>query len=156
MIITNKCPYLLFGERISDPLQICIGRLNCLYNLNAALKPLRIISCWQHKYWYRSTIHLAFIAFSSVSPRDTLKSACCITFSSCCETCSEKHALHLLELKDMTTLLTVMSSGWNKFVRLCGTIAEWQICFLLRSIITVTLSFENAHDYQRHLLFWII
>ena len=96
----------------------------------AALKLLRITSCLRNKYWYRSTIHLAFIAFSSVSARDA--SAGCISFSSCCETCSENYALHLLEIKELAGLLAIMSSGLNLLVRLCRTITEWQKCFLHR------------------------
>ena len=95
-----------------------------------ALKLLRIISCLRNKCWYRSTIHLAFIAFSSVSARNA--SAGCIPFSSCWETCSENYTLHLLEIKELAGLLAVMSSDWNLLVRLCRTIAEWQKCFLRR------------------------
>ena len=102
----------------------------------AALKPLSKISLWWHKWLYSSKINFACITFCSIRPRDTLTSASCISFYSCCETCLENHSLYLFEMKDLTGVFAVMSSGWNLFMRLCGTITTWHICFLHRSRIT--------------------
>ena len=102
----------------------------------AALKPLSTISFWWHKWLYSSKIHFACSTFSSIKPRDTLTSAGCIPFSSCCETCLENYSLYLFEMTDLAGLFTVMSSGWNLFVRLCEMITTSHICFSHRSRIT--------------------
>ena len=85
---------------------------------------------------HNSNIHFACITFSSIRARDFLASAGCVPFSSCYETCLKNHSLYLFQMKDLAGLCTVMSSGWNLFVRLCGTITTWHICFLHRSRIT--------------------
>ena len=102
----------------------------------AALKALIIISFWWHKWLYSFKTYFECITFSSMRPKDTLISLGCISFSGRCEICLENHSLHLFEMKDLASLFTVMSSGWNLFLRLCGTIRTWHLCFTHRPRIT--------------------
>ena len=45
-----------------------------------------------------------------------LTSVNCIPSASYFETCSENHALYLLEIKDLADFIAVASSGWYLFV----------------------------------------
>ena len=102
----------------------------------AALKALIMISFWWQKWLYSSKTHFECITFSSIRPKDTLISLGCIPFSGRYEISLENHSLYLFNMKDLAGLFTVMSSGLNLFLRLCGTIRTWHICFTHRSRIT--------------------
>ena len=73
-----------------------------------------------------------------------LTSVNCIPSASYFETCSENHALYLLEIKDLADFISVASSGWCLVVWLRGPITIWQNCFLLSSMIrTDVLPFDS-------------
>ena len=63
-----------------------------------------------------------------------LTSVNCIPSASYFETCSENHALYLLEIKDLADFISVASSGWCLVVWLRGPITIWQNCFLHSSM----------------------
>ena len=102
-----------------------------------ALKPfLMILGCLQ-RYLYASIIHSVCSGLSSERANNTLTSAGFIPLTNFFVTSSANQALYLLAINDLAGLLTVMSSVWNLFARLCEMITTWQKFSLHKSIITL-------------------
>ena len=79
------------------------------------------------RYSYISSTHLACSGFRSLNFRETLTSPGDFPFVSWRITLSAYHLLNWFEINFFAFWLMVKSSGWNLFVKLCGTMTNWQL-----------------------------
>ena len=113
---------------------------------SALLKPFIAISLPSLRKLYRSATHVGCSGLQTESLRETLTSVAAFPVLKCCDTSLTNQKLHLSEIKNLAALLTLMSNGWNLFVKLWATVrSSHSEVFLGKSVLKMCSKFTGEH-----------